>query len=62
MRLTAGLARFVVSAGLAIEHDPAQDDAVLLRDRLAKQGYPDGWREPFEALLASLRVAPVASR
>ncbi len=62
VRTAAGLARFVVSAGLAIEHDPVQDVAVLLRDRMARLGYPQGWREPFEALLVELRVAPAVYR
>jgi hypothetical protein len=62
VQLAAGLARFVVGAGLAFDHDPAQDRAVRTRDRLAAHGVPEGWREPFGALLEALRVAPLVEK
>jgi hypothetical protein len=56
--LAAGLARFLVGAGITIDHDPAQDRATLLRDRLAVTGMPEGWQAPFSSLLDALRIAP----
>jgi alpha-amylase/alpha-mannosidase (GH57 family) len=56
--LAAGLARFLVGAGITIDHDPAQDHATLLRDRLAAIGMPEGWQVPFGSLLEALRIAP----
>lgn len=56
--LAAGLARFLVDSGLSVDHDPAQDRAVRLRDRLLASGMPSEWRESFETLLDALRIAP----
>lgn len=58
VQLASGLARFVAAVGITVDHDLAQDHAVRLRDRLATEDMPKLWREPFEALLDALRIAP----
>jgi alpha-amylase/alpha-mannosidase (GH57 family) len=62
LRTARDLARFLVRAGLPIEHDPAQDEAVRVRERLVARGVPPAWRAPFAELLAALGVsAPPAA-
>jgi alpha-amylase/alpha-mannosidase (GH57 family) len=58
VRLAAGLAAFVVEAGITLDHDPVQDRATALRDHFLREGMPEGWQQPFAALLEALRVAP----
>ena len=60
--LAASLARFLVESGLSIDHDPAQDRAVRMRDRLLAAGIVPAWNESFEALLEALRIAPHPGR
>ena len=51
------VARFLVRAGLAVDHDAAQEAAVRLRDQVAGQG-TEPVRAALRELLETLEVAP----
>ncbi len=57
VEVASELARFLVRAGLSIDHDPSQDEAVRVRERLRARGVPADWKGPFNDLLSTLEVA-----